>query len=214
MPDRWGLVVQEAQAAPARSRRGRRSRRCSTGFDGELLILGEPGAGKTTLLLELARALLDRAARDEALPMPVVFPLSTWAARRPPLAEWLVGELVERYDVPRAVAQAWVAEEQILPLLDGLDEVPAEHRAACVGAINAFRAGRRAGLGSLAVCCRAAEYPALGTRLRLRGAVRLQPLTPGQVDAYLAAPAPRSRPCGRRCGRTPCCGNWRRRRSC
>ena len=76
VPDRWGLVVQEArEAAPRRSRRGRRSPRCSTRFDGELLLLGEPGAGKTTLLLELARTLLDRAERDEALPIPVVFPL-------------------------------------------------------------------------------------------------------------------------------------------
>ena len=40
-------------------------------------------------------------------------------------------ELVERYDVPRAVATGWVVDEQILPLLDGLDEVREAHRAAC-----------------------------------------------------------------------------------
>src|SRR5262249_19834782 len=49
--------------------------------DGELLILGEPGSGKTTVLLDLTRTLLERAGRDESLPIPVVFTLSTWATR-------------------------------------------------------------------------------------------------------------------------------------
>lgn len=92
---------------------------------GALLILGAPGTGKTTLLLELARGLLDRAEQDESDPIPVVFNLSTWAARRQPLSEWLITELNERCYVPKRVARQWVEDEQILPLLDGLDEVGA-----------------------------------------------------------------------------------------
>ena len=88
-----------------------------------LLILGGPGAGKTTLLLELARDLLDQAKQDLEHPLPVVFNLSSWAARPRPLAEWLVDELRERYVVPRKLGQAWVEGDLILPLLDGLDEV-------------------------------------------------------------------------------------------
>lgn len=72
-----------------------------------LLILGAPGAGKTTLLLELARDLLDRATHDPMHQIPVVFPLSSWAEQRRPLAVWLVDELHLRYDVPRFIAQAW-----------------------------------------------------------------------------------------------------------
>ena len=53
-------------------------------MDQALLILGEPGSGKTTLLLELARDLLDRAMQDPTHPIPVVFPLSTWAESRRP----------------------------------------------------------------------------------------------------------------------------------
>jgi predicted NACHT family NTPase len=68
--------------------------------------------------------------------MPVIFNLSSWAARRQPLARWLVAELNERSDVPQRVAQRWVAEEEILPLLDGLDEVAQEQRQACVEAIQ------------------------------------------------------------------------------
>ena len=70
-------------------------------MDQSLLILGAPGSGKTTLLLELARDLLARAAHDPAHPIPVVFPLSTWAESRKPSGEWLIDELNLRYDVPR-----------------------------------------------------------------------------------------------------------------
>ena len=64
---------------------------------GEVLVLGEPGSGKTTLLLELTRTLLERARQDEAHPIPVVFPLSSWATKRQPLTTWLASELSSRY---------------------------------------------------------------------------------------------------------------------
>jgi eukaryotic-like serine/threonine-protein kinase len=153
-------------------------------LDRALLILGAPGAGKTTLLLQLARDLLQRAAQDPEQPIPVVFPLSSWTARRRPLVAWLVDELQQRYDVPRKIGQAWVDADQVLPLLDGLDEVQSEHRAACAEAINTFRQDH--GLLPLAVCSRITEYGALGVQLRLQGAIVAQPLTRPQVDSYLA----------------------------
>jgi DNA polymerase III delta prime subunit len=151
-------------------------------LDRALLILGAPGAGKTTLLLELARDLLQRAAEDPEQPIPVVFPLSSWAKQRRPLALWLVDALSEQYDVPRKLGQAWIAADAILPLLDGLDEITPEHRTACIEAINAFRHDH--GLLPLVVCSRMADYEALDTRLRLQGALVVQPLMPQQVDSY------------------------------
>jgi predicted NACHT family NTPase len=88
-----------------------------------LLILGAPGAGKTTLLLMLARELLDRAERDAGHPIPVIFNLSSWAEKRLSLAAWMVDELNKQHDVPRAMAEVWIEDDQVLPLLDGLDEV-------------------------------------------------------------------------------------------
>jgi hypothetical protein len=152
-------------------------------MDKALLILGGPGAGKTTLLLELARDLLDRAEQDPEQPLPVVFNLSSWAIRRRPLDEWLVDELRKLYVVPRNLGQAWVEGEQVLPLLDGLDEVAPEDRDSCVQAINVFR--ERHGFLPLVVCSRGADYEALALRLRLQGAVIIQPLTRPQVDQYL-----------------------------
>jgi hypothetical protein len=148
-----------------------------------LLILGGPGTVKTTLLLELARYLLLRAEHDENHPIPVVFNLSSWAVRRKPLREWLIAELNERSYVPKKIGTGWVESEQILPLLDGLDEVAGEHRDACVDAINNFR--REYGLLPIAVCSRIADYEALGTKPRLRHAVEVQPLTRSQVEDYL-----------------------------
>jgi hypothetical protein len=52
-------------------------------------------------------------------------------------------------------------------LLDGLDEVAPEHRAACVEAINTFR--HQHGLVPLAVCSRATDYEALPVRVELSG---------------------------------------------
>jgi len=73
--------------------------------------------------VELARELLLRAGENEERPMPVVFHLSSWSIEGLPLAVWLVEELSSKYQVPQRVGQAWVENEQILPLLDGLDEV-------------------------------------------------------------------------------------------
>src|SRR5262249_50337008 len=67
--------------------------------------------------------------------------------------------------------------------LDGLDEVAPEHRAGCVEAINTFRHDH--GLLPIAICSRVADYEALDTRLRLQGALVVQPLTPTQVESYL-----------------------------
>lgn len=152
-------------------------------LNGKLLILGDPGSGKTTTLLELARHLLYRAEADDEHPIPVVFNLSAWADERKPLAEWMVSELNTKYQVSRKVGKAWIDAEQILPLLDGLDEVKAEYRDSCVEAINNFRS--EYGFVDIVVCSRIVDYEALTNRLRVNGAVVLQSLTPEQVDNYL-----------------------------
>jgi len=114
--------------------------------------------------------------------MPVVFNLASWARHRS-LDAWLVEELRERYDIPVGVAQRWVRAEQVVPLLDGLDEVKQEHRYGCVEAINSFR--QKHGFLPLLVCSRTADYLELTARLRLHGAVQIQPLARSQVTEYL-----------------------------
>ncbi|MGH8895796.1 MAG: NACHT domain-containing protein [Egibacteraceae bacterium] len=74
---------------------------------------------------------------------------------------------------------------EVLPLLDGLDEVAETHRAGCVGAVNDFC--QEHGPLQIAVCSRTEEYRALATRLRMEEALELQPPTRQQVSAYLEA---------------------------
>ena len=148
----------------------------------QLLILGEPGAGKTTLLLELTGQLLEWA---EAVPepVPVVLNLSSWAVHQQIFAAWLVDELNKNYGVPRRLGQLWVNTERIIPMLDGLDEMAAEHRDSCVVAINSFHDDH--GQLPMVVCCRTKEYDMLATRLRLRGAIVIQALSTHEVHQYL-----------------------------
>src|SRR5262249_8835478 len=140
----------------------------------------------TTLLLELARTLLERAEQDERLPMPIVFNLSSWAGERQPLHVWLGEELWMKYQIPYKIGQDWVEADQVLPLLDGLDEVAKDVRSACVEQINDYYQTRlERGSSPIVVCCRSEEYAALSTRVMLQHAVSVLPLTAEQINTYL-----------------------------
>jgi energy-coupling factor transporter ATP-binding protein EcfA2 len=152
----------------------------------ELLLLGEPGSGKTTLLLHIAEGLLQDAENDSTIPVPVIFNLSPWRKNNARLNEWLVDQLNQDYGIPKKTAQRWVDAGELLLLLDGLDEVPADCRAACVEAINSYRLEHQRVLRPMVVCCRTREYDEI-PKLRLNAAVIIQPLTKQQVDSYLKA---------------------------
>ena len=120
------------------------------------------------------------------MPIPIVFNLSSWGAgRTQSLAEWLVDQLKNKYSISGNIAQRWVKQNKLLLLLDGLDEVADESRAACVQAINEFTTESSKHVASLAVCSRTADYVALTNRLTIHRAVLVQPLERQQVDRYL-----------------------------
>ena len=196
VPDRWDGAVhagQEAAPAPPHTPRfppGTTVVEVFDAFDGELLLLpATQGRARPPSCSCWQASCSPGPSWTRPCPSRLCCP-SPPGRSDAPLEAWLVEELVARYDVPRAVAAAWVAEEQVLPLLDGLDEVEAGQREGCVEAVNDFRESRRTGLVSLAVCCRTADYLALNTQLRLRGGVLLQPLSPAQVSVYVASGGP------------------------
>lgn len=161
---------------------------------GSLLILGAPGSGKTLAMLRLARDLVARAESDPAQPVPVVFPLSSWSAKKyRDLSDWLVDELNTKYHIPKEIGRPWIAATRLTLLLDGLDEVRAEDRTACVEAINEFH---KKYISFIVVTSRLREYDELTVRLNLGGAVALQPLTPAQVSESLSAGGPASETLG------------------
>lgn len=157
--------------------------------DRALLILGAPGAGKTISLVALADDLLAQARQDEQQPVPVILNLSGWAERQQPLGTWAVEEMVAKYQIPRRMGRAWLAQDRLLFLLDGLDEMPTEQRPACINAINTFR--QENGLPDLIVCCRKEAYESAvldpNHRLQLNGAVEIRPLTTAQIHQHAPA---------------------------
>lgn len=159
-----------------------------------LLVLGEPGAGKSVLLRRLARDLLGRVAEDPGEPIPVLLDLAGWTDDGRPFVEWLASDDGLRRSYRGIVTdqfRSWLREGRLTLLLDGLDEVRDEHRAACVEALNAFVAGADgAAPGGIVVTSRVDEYHAVTREaglLHLNAAVYLRPLTEEQVRAYLDA---------------------------
>ena len=153
------------------------------GEGGTLLILGEPGGGKTITLLGLAKELIKQAEQDEKQAIPVVLNLSSWRQNQT-IAEWLVQELQEKYQVPRNLGKTWVVDERLLLLLDGLDEVFSDIQNACVSALNSFVQGH--GRTRIVVCSRLKDYGVLSNTLKLQIAIFIEALTAEQVDHYLA----------------------------
>jgi hypothetical protein len=150
-----------------------------------LLILGEPGAGKTTMLLKLAEDLIAQTEAEPNRPIPVVFNLASWGNKRKSIADWLVQELQDNYQVPSGLGKTWICEQQLILLLDGLDEVSRESRNECVQALNQFI--QTHGLTELVICSRIKDYEALSERLVLQGAIAIHSLTLDQIDHYLAS---------------------------
>ncbi|MFD4576334.1 NACHT domain-containing protein [Streptomyces sp. NPDC058417] len=107
---------------------------------GRLVILGEPGSGKSVLALRLARELIDN--HTAGAPVPVVFALRTWNEPTVGWRQWLADKLAERYpQYPQlreqrnghiTLARELVNLDRILPVLDGLDELPPQLRAAAI----------------------------------------------------------------------------------
>lgn len=169
-----------------------------------LLLLGAPGAGKTTQLLDLADRLLADAESGAEQPIPVVVDLASFRSAGPAgrwprqraLApsdrerdtRWLLRSLRREYGLGRQVAERWLAAHRIVLLLDGLDEVPGVHRAACLRWINFLQ--RRYGVPPMAVCSREREYAGLGEKLAVQGAVLIAPLPRERVMAWLGEGGP------------------------
>ncbi len=150
---------------------------------GLFLILGVPGAGKTTTMLLLVRHLIAAAEANTSQRIPVVFNLSSWRDRTQTIRDWIESEMTSKIGIPRAVVRPWLDTDRLSICLDGLDEVAPNLRESCVEAINMFLSKHTE--SRVIVCCRFAEYTALPTRLKLNGAIRLEPLSKDQVEKHL-----------------------------
>ena len=151
---------------------------------GKLVILGATGSGKTTTLLELAQVLVSRAEKDASFPIPVLFELGTWKEQSGAIADWLIAQLQFKYGISPAIGKKWLAEQKLLPLLDGLDEVETHRQNICIQAINQFVESEFKPK-HLVACSSFEVYKNCPTRFKLQAAVLLKPLTETQIKNYL-----------------------------
>ncbi|MEU7046164.1 NACHT domain-containing protein [Streptomyces varsoviensis] len=161
-----------------------------------LVILGSPGSGKTMLMVRLLLALVEQRSPGGAVP--VLFPLASWNPAAQELKEWLAERLIQDYTSLRGSApaslssmhraRALLEHRLILPILDGLDELPPTSRAVALDAINQGLPLRQAlVLSSRVDEFRQAQFPVAGVPVRLAGAagIELQPLSATDTAAYL-----------------------------
>ncbi|NEQ45860.1 MAG: hypothetical protein F6K00_20880 [Leptolyngbya sp. SIOISBB] len=108
--------------------------------------------------------------------------LSAWD-KGEPIEQWIVEVVKQQYGIPKLITQHWLEQNDILPLLDGLDELGLPNQQKCIGEINTFLIGKaRYGL---VICCRREEYEAGQAKLdSLKGSVYLEPLQKEQIQTY------------------------------
>ncbi|WP_243789755.1 NACHT domain-containing NTPase [Saccharopolyspora gloriosae] len=151
-----------------------------------LLVLGRAGAGKTVLAHRLVLDLIEH--RDHRAPVPVLFSLSDWNPITTGLRDWMANRLVRdhpflaKHDVTgKRSAELLVDRDWVLPVLDGFDELPEQHRRAAISEISRVR-------WPLMVTSRPAEYAQAAREVKAVGraaAIELEDLTLEQTEQYL-----------------------------
>lgn len=152
-------------------------------FGGKLLILGSFASGKTTLLLRIAKVLIERAKSDPNEPIPIVFNLGSWSSDFSSVADWLINEMRSKYQFRPDIAQYLIDNQQLLLLLDGLDEITTPAQEQYIAALNDFMDKR--GLIKVVVTSRFRQEAFSNVKLKLNGAVMIQPLNQAQILEYL-----------------------------
>jgi WD40 repeat protein len=149
-----------------------------------LLILGEPGAGKSVLALLLGLGLL--GMRSAGRPVPVLLPLSSWDPLSQDLETWIAQYLaIAYYNGDATAPRALLRGDLLLPILDGLDEIPEPLRRTATREINRAVKWDR----GVVVTCRSVEYEDLieggAPTLKRAPVVEVSPVPPADAIGYL-----------------------------
>jgi hypothetical protein len=156
-----------------------------------LVILGQAGAGKTALAVKLVLELL--GTREAGDPVPVLLAAGTWTDSVT-MTDWIAQQLAFdhpglavaiRTGIGETVSLARsLAASEVLPVIDGLDELPESRRALVIAEINAQGSDR-----SVVLTSRPAEYQAAiaSREVTLATTISLDSLEVSQVRDYLTA---------------------------
>ncbi|MFC5832553.1 NACHT domain-containing protein [Nonomuraea insulae] len=167
---------------------------------GRLVVLGGPGAGKSVLALRLTLDLLKE--RGDGEPVPVLFSLSTWHPQQCHLHEWMAHRLALDHGTLAAqarpgvtIARELLADGRILPVLDGLDEIPPPLRREALRRLNSeIDAG-----APVLLTCRTEAYSEIARDCDVFTAaavIELRSLTLDELARYLNGTSRRGAPPG------------------
>ncbi|BCY13222.1 hypothetical protein L3i22_083100 [Actinoplanes sp. L3-i22] len=151
---------------------------------GRLVVLGEPGAGKSVVAVLLTLGML--GGRDAGDRVPVLLNASSWDPVSQALPEWIVTTLAATYYAgERRIPQALVDDDLVVPVLDGLDEIPETSRRSAIRRINDAVGAHR----PIIVTCRSAEYADVlrngAPTLHRAPVVTVQPVSGADLAAYV-----------------------------
>ncbi|MFE9204287.1 tetratricopeptide repeat protein [Micromonospora sp. NPDC007230] len=160
----------------------------------QLVVTGDPGAGKSILALLLTHRLLDGHRRGE--PVPVLLSISSWDPQAETVNAFVARRLAEDFAIPAGEAadlldavrpgQGPAGRYWVMPVLDGLDELPEKWRAKALTRLEGLASADR----PLVVTCRSREYrAAVGAAGALARAavVGLEPLAVADAVKFLSS---------------------------
>jgi Caspase domain/NACHT domain len=158
----------------------------------QLVILGSPGSGKTALATRMLLGLLTEVWPED--PVPVLLPVSSWNPYQEPAYEWMARRLAEAYPALAdrtasgdQAARRLLTAHRVIPVLDGLDEMPVSWQHAALEALDRAVTDQ----GPLVLTCRSAEYEAAvaarGSFLSYAAVVELETPTAVDIIGYFQA---------------------------
>jgi hypothetical protein len=147
------------------------------------VVVGHSGAGKSAVLYELARRLLDARLEGGGQMVPLPLWIGAWCESAVPFREWIPAQVAADFGIPRAVVSHWTKRGNSVLLVDGLDEMPGEHRTTVIREINQW-AESAAGT-KIIMACRTDSYHLVARELVVHQVAVLMPIPSATVRQYL-----------------------------
>ncbi len=162
-----------------------------------LIITGDAGTGKTTLALQLLLAMTG-PGRQPYDPVPVMIQVAGWDTTvYPRLNDWIAVRVEQDYPALRAldfgpgIAKALADRGHLLPILDGLDELPKSSRTAIIAGLNRSLTGHDAFVLTSRTRELATAIAAAGDVLPAAAVIAPEPISPDVAASYLHDCLPR-----------------------